>query len=706
MAVLNKIRQRSVFLIIIIALALFSFVLADVIRNGGMVSQKSQNTIATINDEEISREEFARQVEAYQTNMGPNASTMQAVDMVWNMNVRQALLEGQFEELGIEVGEAQIKEALRRQLATNPNFLNEAGMFDENKLEEYVATLKATSPEAFQQWVNFETSVAEAAREDIYFNLVRAGLLATVAEGEELYNFENASVDLEFVDIPYSTIPDSEVEVSKEDIRAYMKEHAEQFQTEATADIRYVLFAEEASAEDKKQVKAELMALLEDRIEYNQATGTNDTISGFESTTNVADFVNANSDVRFVDRFFFKDQLPAELADTLFGLEEGETFGPYQFQGAWRISKAVAVEQIPDSAKARHILISYQGSPIGAGITRTQEEAEALADSLVQVVQQDTTQFAELAAQFSADRSNSADGGELGWFTPGTMVPEFNDFVFSQNEGEIGVIETDFGYHIVDIQEQTEEERAMKMASVVREIEPSEESLNNLFAEVTKFEIAAGKGDFEAVAEEFGKEVRPVKEIKALEENIPGIGTERRIVQWAFGDEAKVGGIKRFDTNEGYVVVQVTGKNEKGLQSVESASATVLPILQKEKKAEIIEEQIQSNSLEKIAQQFEVSVETASAVNRSSPVLPGAGEEPLVVGTAFGMEEGEVSRPIAGNSGVFVIELLAKNPAAEIDSYMPFRNRETASKRANIGSDVIEALKEKAEIEDKRARFY
>ena len=75
MAVLNKIRQRSVFLIVIIALALFSFVLADVIRNGGMVSQKSQNTIATINGEDIESEQFARQVEAYQRNMGPNATT-------------------------------------------------------------------------------------------------------------------------------------------------------------------------------------------------------------------------------------------------------------------------------------------------------------------------------------------------------------------------------------------------------------------------------------------------------------------------------------------------------------------------------------------------------------------------------------------------------------------------------------------------------
>ena len=182
MAVLNKIRQRSVFLIAIIALALFSFVLADVIRNQGMVSGKDQNTIATVNGEDIEREEFARQVEAYQQNMGPNASTAQAMNMVWNMRLRQALLEEEFEELGIRVEEAQVKNMVAKQMANNPNFLNEAGLFDENKLREYVATLKTTSPQAYQQWIDFENSVAKSAREQIYFNMVRAGVTATLLE--------------------------------------------------------------------------------------------------------------------------------------------------------------------------------------------------------------------------------------------------------------------------------------------------------------------------------------------------------------------------------------------------------------------------------------------------------------------------------------------------------------------------------------------
>ena len=176
MAVLNKIRQRSVFLIVIIALALFSFVLADVIRNGGLSSQKSQNVVATVNGEEISREDFARQVDAYQQNMGPNATTAQVVNQVWDLKLREVVLQEEFEKLGINVGEAQVRQLLRLQLAQNPNFVNEAGMFDENKLQEYVANLKATSPQAYNQWVAYENSIAENAKENIYYNMVRAGI--------------------------------------------------------------------------------------------------------------------------------------------------------------------------------------------------------------------------------------------------------------------------------------------------------------------------------------------------------------------------------------------------------------------------------------------------------------------------------------------------------------------------------------------------
>lgn len=706
MAVLNKIRQRSVFLIVIIALALFSFVLADVLRNGGMASQKSQNTIATINGEDIERETFARQVEAYQRNLGPNASTSQAVNMVWDLNVRQALLEEQFEELGIRVEEAQVKEMMRREMGSNPNFTNEAGMFDENKLREYIATLKTTSPEAYQQWISFENNIAESAREEIYLNLVRAGVGATLLEGEQAYRFANDNVDMEFVNIPYLSVPDSEVEVSKSEIQNYIKANQGRFKTEASRDIQYVQYTETASVEDEGEVKAEIAALLDNKVEYNAVTKANDTLPGFAETQNWESFVNENSDVKYSDRFLFKNDLPQQFADALFNLNEGETYGPYKENGSFKISRVVASQQIPDSVKSRHILVAFQGSPVGTGITRSKSEAQQLADSIATVVRGNNDKFAELASEFSADASNKEEAGDLGWASPGTFVPAFNEFIFQNTSGEVGVVETQFGYHVIHIQEQTEKERAIKLATVVRAIEPSDKSVNDLFAEVTKFELAARDGDFADVAKQNNLEVRPVKEIQALEENIPGIGAQRRIVQWAFEEDVEAGDIKRFDVPNGYVVAQVTGVNKKGTKSVEAASSTVIPILEKEKKAEIIKERISGTSLQEIAQSQNVQVNTANAVNRNSPILPGVGSEPKVVGFAFGLAEGATSKPVAGEKGVFVVKVLSKNNAQNMDSYRSYAARETSGRRTTVNNEVFEALKESADIEDNRARFY
>ncbi len=705
MAVLNKIRQRSVFLIIIIALALFAFVLADVIRNGGATSQKSQNTIATINGKDIEREQFARQVEAYQRNLGPNASSAQAVSMVWDMNVRQALLEEQFEELGIRVEQAQVKAMLRQELGQDPNFTNEAGMFDERRLREYVASIKATSPQAYQQWLDFENSVAKAAREEIYFNMVRAGVGATLTEGEQAYRFANDNVDFKFVQLPYSSVPDSEVEVSKSEIRDYVKKNPKRFRTEETRDIRYVHFTETASVEDEAEVKKEVDALLKGKVEYNAVTKSNDTLPGFGEVEDVEAFVNEHSDVRYRSRFFFKNNLPAAHAEELFNLNEGQTYGPYKDGNTWKVSRVEQVAQIPDSAKARHILVSFQGSPVGQ-TTRSKQEAKQLADSIASVARNNKTKFAELAAEFSADASNKDDAGELGMFAPGTMVPAFNDFVFTANTGDVGVVETQFGYHVIHVQEQKEKKRAVKLATISRTIEPSEKSLNDLFTEVSKFEIAAGSGDFEQIAREGNRDIRPVREIERLDENIPGIGAQRRIIQWAFEDGTDVGNTRRFEVRNGYVVAQVTGKQEEGLKSAEAASSTVLPILQRQKKAEILKSRISGNSLDAIAQSQGVEVQNASSVNRNSPTLPGAGSEPEVVGAAFALEEGKMSEPIAGKKGVYVVEVQNKQRAADLDSYRSYANREASAQRTTIDTDVFTALKNTADIEDHRAKFY
>lgn len=708
MAVLNKIRQRSVFLIVIIALALFSFVLADVIRNGGLSSQKSQNVVATVNGEEISREDFARQVDAYQQNMGPNATTSQVVNQVWDLKLREVVLQEEFEKLGINVGEAQVRQLLRLQLAQNPNFVNEVGMFDENKLQEYVANLKATSPQAYDQWVAYENSIAENAKENIYYNMVRAGIGATLLEGEQAYRMENDNIDLKFVQLPYSSIPDTEVSVSKDEIKDYVKKHSERFQVEKSRDMQFVYFPEEASSEDDSEAKAVVAGVLNNRVEFNSSSNENDTIPSFSEASDVEAYVNQNSDIQYQDRILFKNDLKGSFVDQVFNLNEGETYGPYKEDGYWKVTKMVEAVQIADSAKASHIMISWKGLPTAAETLRTKEEAKILADSLAGVLRKDKSSFEALASEYSADMASKDKAGDLGFFRPGSMIKSFNDYVFSNNKGSIGVVESEFGYHVISIEDKTAEERGVKLATIAREIEPSEKSLNNLYTKVTKFEIAAKEKDkdFAEVAKTDNYEVKTVKGIKVLEENIPGVGAQRRIVQWSFEEDVKAGDIKRFEVPGGYVVAQVTAVKKKGVMSAEEASATVSPILLKEKKAILLKEKANGASLAEIAKNNSVSVQSASAINLNNPTLAGAGNEPEVVGAAFSLKPGAVSKPISGDKGVYVVEMVAMNAAPKMDSYKSFAMREASQRRQAVVSRVFQALKENADIEDNRARFY
>ncbi|MGB0788296.1 MAG: peptidylprolyl isomerase [Marinirhabdus sp.] len=704
MAVLNKIRQRSVF-IIIIAMALFAFVLSDIIRNGGFSSDKTQDTVAVVNGRDIPRQEFMEQVEAAQRSLGPNGSNVQAMNMVYDSELRRVLYEEQLETLGMEVGEKHLNNALSFALANNPTFQNEAGLYDQGKVNEYVATIKSTSPQMYQQWQDFIKSTKQGILQNTYNTMVQAGMVATATDAEREYRFENDRVNFQYVHIPYTTIPDADIAVSEEEIKAYIQEHPNDFEVEPKADIEYVLVREDPSDTDVEAFRDQMEGLVNTKVEFNNVAKTNDTVQGFATVADHVAFVNNNSDQTYQDRWYFKQDMPEAIQDTLFNQAVGALYGPYKMGNTFRLSKIVAQRSMPDSVKARHILISWEGLQTGAGLTRTKEEAKTLADSINTAVNGQPSKFGPLAAKYSADNSNKDKGGDLGYFTPGAMVPKFNDFVFDNPQGTVGVVETRFGYHIVEIEDQKNPQRAVKVATVVKEVEPSEKTLNDVFAKATKFEVAAKDGDFKAIAEAQGLETRPVNKIGVLDANLPGIGDNRAIVNWAFNEETAVGDVKRFSIPNGYVIAHLTRKDPKGLLSVAEATPTVAPILRNGKKAEKIREGISGETLEAIAAQQGITVQDASAVTMASPTIPGAGNEPKVVGAAFGTKALGTPGLINGEKGVYKIMVLSRVDAPTLDNYESYKNQ-LNTKIGNAGTKILDALKNAAEIEDYRANFF
>ncbi|TGV03107.1 SurA N-terminal domain-containing protein [Flavivirga rizhaonensis] len=701
MAVLNKIRQRSLFLIIIIALALFSFVLADLFKNSDALASKSQNIVATINGKDITREDFMQKVEAAQRQAGPNATNTQVMNRVWDQEVRRAVMQTQYDELGISVEKDQMRDLLKTSLATSPEFLNEAGLFDENKLNEYIANLKETSQQAYASWVNYEKSVAANGLQQNYFNLVKAGLTGTLAEGKLEHQLEGNKVDIKYVQVSYASIKDTLVEVSKSDISNYINKNKKEYEVEASRDIKFVQFNEVASVEDENAIKADLNVYLNGR--FVDETGRKDTIVAFSKVKDNEDYININSDIKFDKRFVFKSSLPAAVADTIYSLEEGGVYGPYKDNNHFKISKVIAVKQIPDSVKVRHILIPFVGARSATPeVTQTEAEAKVTADSLLTVIKSDRSKFPELVKEFSSDQGSVEKEGRYDWHPYNTMVSEFNDFEFEGKTGDLGVVKTIFGFHIIEIEGQKDKVKAIQVGTIARKIEPSETTTAKIFRDASNFEIKAGEGDFEALAKEGSYTVRPVNGIKVLDENIPGIGNQRPIVRWAFEEDAEVGAVKRFNIPNGYVIAQLVAKNKAGLMSVEDATAKVLPLVRKEKKAKMIRDRVSAKTLEDLAAAESTTVRSASAVNMKSPTISGAGREPLVVGAAFGLKEGETSKLIDGENGVYMVQVTKVTPAVELDSYQAAANRVEQQKINVVNSKLYNALKEAAEIEDNR----
>ena len=694
MAVLNNIRKHGIFLIIIIALALFSFVLSGVIGNGNTAT-KGESIVATINGVDLPREDFMKKVEVAQRSLGPNAPTNQAMNIVWNRELRRVILEEQYESLGLSAEKAQISNSLKTALASNPAFQNELGAFSDLKMQEYIASIKAAAEtgntQAYSAWLDFENSTVNTILEKNYFNLINGGLITTLAEGKQEYHFQNDNIDIEFLEIPYAKIADADVAVTDKEIETYVRAHSKDYEVAPQVDIQYVSFLENPSEEDNEIAKIEISKLLPD----------------FATTDDISEFVNANSDITYSDRWYLKNDLPVKIADDIMAQNLNEIYGPYKDNETYNIASVFETKKMADSAKAKHILIRFYGlSTAPQDVVRTKESAKKLADSILRVIKRNATKFDVLAAEFSEDLSNKDKGGDLGYFSPGRMVKPFNDYIFDNKTGDIGVVETDYGFHVIEIDDQKNIQKAVKVALIVKKIEASEKTINDVFSKATKFEIAAKDADFNELAKEGGLSASPVNKIGELDANIPGVGENRSIVTWAFNKDTNIGDVKRFNTTNGYVIAQLTRKNSKGLKSIAEASATVTPILRNEKKAKLIRASIFSIDIKEVASSQNLSTKTVNAITMANPTIAGAGTEPKVIGTAFGLKLGETSKLIDGVKGVFMVKVTAVNNAPDLQDYSAFANQLNTSSAASIDANAFNALKNKADIEDNRAAFY
>ena len=700
MAVLSKIRQRSFFLIVIIALALFSFVLADVIKGGGFGG--GSNDVGSVNGEEIAAQAFMQKV-AQAEKQGQGTTNTQAINSVWEQEVRSILLNEEFEKLGLRIGNDQLLHIIKTDpnISQNPQFLNEAGLFDENKFKEFVKSKRNDpNPESWNQWKTYENNVEKYAKELMYNNLIKGGMYVTKAEGKFKNEIDNNKVDFDYVTLPYSNINDDQVKVSDDEIMAYLKKYPKKYKSDNTASIDYVLFENKPSKQDEDAMIVSINDALYGKIAYNETTGKNDTLAGLKTVINVGEFVNANSDIKFDSTYLAKKDLPLDYQEQLFNLNNGEVFGPYVHNGHQCLSRMIG-RKPNASAKASHILIAYAGAPQSTS-TRTKEEAQTLANSLLTQAKANPANFAALATANSDDPGSKNNGGEYDNITPGQMVPTFNDFVFNNGVGSIGLVETDFGFHIIKISEKY---NAVLLGTIAQKIEPSEATIDQIYTQASKFEADANEKGFETTATTNKSTIVPSSNIRAFDEYVQGLGAQREIIRWAHSSENEIGSIRRFDIPQGYVIAKLKSRNETGLISVEMAKDVVAPILRNEKKAELIRKKMSGSTLEAVSQSSKASISSATGISIGSPVLPNIGTEPKVIGAAFGLKPNTTSKLIDGNNGVYMIKTKSLTKTPEMPNYNSFIAQEKTQQSSSAQTRAYQALKEKADIKDNRAKF-
>lgn len=700
MAILGKIRERSIFLILVIGMALFAFVISGVFDGAGSISQ---DPLAKVGDEEISLEQFSPRVDFVERNYG--MTTLQAVNFVWDQVVNETAFKQQLEDLGLNVGRDHVADFV----STDPSFMqdsrfqNAIGQFDLNAFSDFVSDLRANNPSGYAQWQQQESSIMDNLRQREYVNMARLGIHYTQFEGAQAHALENDKINIEYIKIPYTVIADSLFTVTDSEIKKYISQNEDTYQRDASRNIEYVVFEEKASVEDNLELEASLKVLLAPQTVFNEVTQREEVIPSFSETNDISGFVSEYSDVPYDGQYQTKAQL-GTYANTLFELKEGAVFGPYKDGDYFKISRLMDFDK-GGSVKARHILISYQGSQnAGNEISRTKDEARKEAYRVLRLVRRSGSDFSELARTYS-DGPSKNRGGELGFFKRGAMVEAFNDFVFSKSVGSLGVVETEFGFHVIEVQDK---EDVVLLASVAKKIVPSEATSNQVFRSATQFELSSGKDGFSSASQAENYEIKTASNLKELDENIPGLGAERNIVRWAYSEDTSTGSIKRFNKQGGgYVVARLSESSDEGLASVEEVRSQISMILLKQKKIDYLQKQHSGTiDLNSLASTYNVSVNTSSAINAAAGTIAGAGTEPRVVGASFGLEIGETSSLIEGKQGAFLIKLNDLQKATPLVSYQGYNDTSLSFILPTLTSKLQEVVQSNYELVDSRSEYY
>lgn len=710
MATLEKIRNKAGLLIIVVGVALFAFIIGDFLNSGSTYFRQNHEKIASVDGEVITIQEYQARIdemsEVYKMQTGNSNLSEEIVtnirESVFSSMVQEMVLGVTAEKLGLEVSAEELFDMVQGEnispvIRQMPMFQNGVGQFDKTALlnflkaidDDHIASYPADQQMQLLQmrnyWLFWEKSIKNQRLEEKYSTLLTKAISANKLEAEDNFKATSETSDIAYAMQNYASIPDSTVQVTKGEVEKLYNQRKESFKQAESKVLSYITVDIVPSAEDFAKVQADIEGL---RAE-------------FEASANVADLVNENSDIPYTDAFFSGNALVGEVKRLAETFEVGEVDGPRFADNKYSMFKLVDKTTAPDSVKVSHIMLGGMSDARIATLT----------DSLIGLLKAGAN-FEDIAREYSMDQAAQM-GGELGWMTEVDALrgisEDFKNAVFSANLNELNTVKSMYGTHIVKVTEKTSNVQKYKIANIEMTVSPSSETYSNLYNNLNQYLSANNaQAKFEEGAQEAGFSLVKDATVTKSDQTLGFLPSSRQVVRWAFEtDKGKVSDI--FECDDKFIAAVMKGTIPEGYRSVASVTPQLESELRAKKKGELIAQDLKAKNLTSVsayAQAMNSKVDSVKFVGFNTSRISGIGVEPKLNAVASFSPQGQVSQPIAGNNGVYVLEVTGKDKNDHAYDEAEQLNTINSTNSYRYGFSAVRALVDQAKVVDNRIRFY
>ncbi len=683
MATLNTLRTKGGLIVTIaIGVALVAFLIGEAGRStpqGG-----ANDKIGEINGHKITVGEYSDELD-YLTQInkiltGSDALSSEQQEIVrnftWKKMIDKYSLYPGYEKLGLEVTDAEMYDLVYGENISPilPEFRlfndPQTGLYDKEAVREFIS-LFPTNPDYRRVWQYIENQVRDFALLTKYMELASGMVYVTDVQAERGAKLTNVAYDARYVGVKYESVPDSAVQVSAHEIKKYWEEHKNLYKQTASRDIEYVLFDVHPSVDD-----------------YTAASRLMDDMAReLSSTDNVAQYVTLNSMESFDPGYYNRFQLSSDLAEFAFSADGNQVYGPVLEGDTYTLARVSDRKVLPDTVAIRQIILM--------------PDQTVLADSILTALRSGSD-FDKLSEAHSL-MPDYADMGRVPVsFLPMEIVQEVetrNRFVRYDNPN---------GIVVFDIYYRTAESPKVQIGTIRYQVEPSNATQQNAYAQASRFytNIAGSYDKFTRIAADSLYAKRVVR-VRPTDNEISGFENSKELIRWTYNaKEGDVSGI--LELGGDYVIASLVTVREDGVAPVSQVTREVTGAVRKEKKAKMLADKMRdASSLEALSQGLD-KPETGELnnVNFNTFYLPGIGLDHNVVGAlASGLNQGELSRPVEGMTGVYVLQVTGKQ-TDEHATVAAERVRIEANSQAQIDQRLEQALIEMSQVKDNRIKYF